>query len=121
MPEKECYTVLVLQFFQNAVIKTLGVSDAFGPPAVGRPLEEVIGTQALEVDLRVAETACLETREALPTRCRKIVSAKTTPYPRHTALPARRQGFPVGLAARSQFRLDFSSCELRDALRDRRA
>jgi hypothetical protein len=40
------------------------VSDLFEPPADDRPLEEVIGTQALEVDLRVAVMACLSGEES---------------------------------------------------------
>jgi len=68
-PEKECYSVLFLLFFQNLVIHFLRkVSDPIEPepePAPDAPrMEEVIGAQALGVDLRVAVMACLSGAES---------------------------------------------------------
>jgi hypothetical protein len=53
-PEKECYSVLILHFFQAADIKERSVSDTFGTRNAGQPLEELVKTQALSVDLREA-------------------------------------------------------------------
>src|SRR6202521_4459151 len=58
-PEKECYSVLFLHFFQRAVIKGRSVSDTFATRNAGQPQEERIEIQALSVDLREAVMACL--------------------------------------------------------------
>ena len=51
-PEKECYTVLVLQFFQAADIQERSVSDTFGTKNADQPLEKLVEIQALSLDLR---------------------------------------------------------------------
>src|ERR1700730_4249887 len=58
-PEKECYTVLFLQFFQRLISRSASVSDTFGTRNAGQPLEERLESQALSVDLREAVMACL--------------------------------------------------------------
>jgi hypothetical protein len=58
-PEKQCYTVLILQFFLGADIKSHSVSDTFGTSEAGQPLEELVEIQALSIDLREAVMACL--------------------------------------------------------------
>jgi chromosome segregation and condensation protein ScpB len=63
-PEKQCYTVLILQFFLEADIKGGSVSDTFGTRNAGQPLEELVQIQALSVDLREAVMACLSGGES---------------------------------------------------------
>jgi chromosome segregation and condensation protein ScpB len=59
-PEKECYSVLILQFFRKADIKDRLVSDTLGTTEAGRsPSEELVEIQTLSVDLREAVMACL--------------------------------------------------------------
>src|ERR1700730_1803026 len=58
-PEKECYTVLFLQFFQRLISRSASVSDTFGTRNAGQPLEERLESQALSVDLREAVMDCL--------------------------------------------------------------
>ena len=62
--QKECYTVLFLQFFQAADIKRRSVSDTFGTRNAGQALEELVKTQAISVDLREAVMACLSGGES---------------------------------------------------------
>jgi hypothetical protein len=62
-PEKECYTVLILQLFRKANIKRRSVSDTFGTREAGEPLEELVEFQSLSVDLREAVMACLSRGE----------------------------------------------------------
>ena len=64
-PEKQCYSVLVLQIFHNADIKDRSVSDTLGTRNAGQePLEELVETQALSLDLREAVMACLSGGES---------------------------------------------------------
>ena len=64
-PEKECYSVLVLQIFGNPDIKKCSVSDTLETTIAGQEsLEELIKTQALRLDLREAVMACLSGRES---------------------------------------------------------
>ena len=58
-PEKQCYSVLILQIFREADIKERSVSDTFATINAGQPQEERIEIQALSVDLREAVMACL--------------------------------------------------------------
>jgi len=63
-PEKECYSVLTLQFFLGADIQERSVSDTFGTKNAGQSLEELVQLQALSDDLREAVMACLCGRES---------------------------------------------------------
>jgi hypothetical protein len=66
-PEKECYSVLILQFFRKADIKERSVSTTLGTREAGHePLEELVQIQALSVDLREAVMACLCGRRVPP-------------------------------------------------------
>jgi hypothetical protein len=63
-PEKECYSVLFLHFFQIQ-LSLLRVSDQLeAPRATGRPIEEVLDQQALNLGLREAVMACLTGKES---------------------------------------------------------
>ena len=67
-PKRECYSVLFLHFFRNLIIHFEAVSDLIEPetePAgAPPPTDEVIGAQALGMDLRVAVMACFSGRES---------------------------------------------------------
>jgi chromosome segregation and condensation protein ScpB len=59
-PEKDCYSVLILQIFGKPDIKLRSVKDTFATSNTGpESLENLVQTQALSVDLREAVMACL--------------------------------------------------------------
>jgi chromosome segregation and condensation protein ScpB len=59
-PEKECYSVLVLQIFREVAITTGGVFETIETEFAGQqPLEELVENQALSADLKQVVMACL--------------------------------------------------------------
>jgi chromosome segregation and condensation protein ScpB len=64
-PEKECYSVLILQIFGEPDIKLRSVKDPFATSNTGpESLENLVQAQALSVDLREAVMACLSGGES---------------------------------------------------------
>jgi chromosome segregation and condensation protein ScpB len=64
-PEKECYSVLILQIFGKPDIKLRSVKDPFATCNTGpESLENLVQAQALSVDLREAVMACLSGEES---------------------------------------------------------